>query len=94
MKRRTFSAEFKKKIALEALKEQKTVNEIAASFEVHPAQVSKWKKELVNGASSVFEDPRTSSNTLKKKEQQELLLQQKVGQLTIEIDWLKKKLNI
>jgi transposase len=94
MKRRQFSPELKKKIAVEAIKEQRTVNEIANEHQVHPVQVRKWKKELLDGATSIFEDPRKREGDLKKQEQQESVLQQKVGQLVIENDWLKKKLTL
>lgn len=94
MKRRRFSPELKKKIALEAIKEQRTINELANEYEVHPVQISKWKKQLLDGAISIFEDPRKREGDLKKQEQQESVLQQKVGQLVIENDWLKKKLAL
>jgi transposase-like protein len=94
MKRRQFSPELKRKIAIEAIREQRTVNEIANAYEVHPAQVRKWKKELLDGAALIFEDPRKREGDLKKQELQEAVLQQKIGQLTIENDWLKKKLSL
>lgn len=94
MKRRRFSPELKKKIALEAIKEQRTINELANEYQVHPVQISKWKKQLLDGAISIFEDPRKREGDLKKQEQQESVLQQKVGQLVIENDWLKKKLAL
>jgi transposase len=94
MKRRNFSPELKKKIAIEAIREQRSINEIAGAYEVHPVQVRKWKKELLDGVISIFEDPRKRDGDLKRQEQQEAVLQQKVGQLTIENDWLKKKLNL
>jgi putative transposase len=94
MKRRQFSPEIKKKISIEAIREQRTINEIANAYEVHPAQVRKWKKELLDSAASIFQDPRKREGDLKKQEQQEAVLQQKVGQLTMENDWLKKKLSL
>lgn len=94
MKRRHFSPEFKKKIAIEAIREQRTINEIAHAYEVHPIQVRKWKKELLDRATLIFEDPRKRDKNLQKQENQEAVLQQKVGQLTMENDWLKKKLNL
>lgn len=94
MKRRQFGPELKKRIALEAIKEQQTINEIANKHQVHPAQIRKWKKELLDGAVSIFEDPRKRQGDLKKQEHQESVLQQKVGQLIIENDWLKKKLGL
>ena len=94
MKRRKFNPELKKRIALEAIKEQRTVNEIASSYEIHPVQIRKWKKELLDGAASIFEDPRKRDVNLKHRDQREAALEQKVGQLTIENDWLKKKLTL
>jgi transposase len=94
MRRRHFSPEFKKKIAIEAIKEQRTINEIAHEHQIHPVQISKWKKELLDGAISIFEDPRKREGELRSREQQESVLQQKVGQLVIENDWLKKKLGL
>jgi len=93
MKRRQFSSELKKRIAIEAIKEQRTINELANEYQVHPAQIRKWKKELLDGAASIFEDPRKRENDLKKQEEQEGTLQKKIGQLIIENDWLKKKLD-
>jgi len=94
MKRRQFSPELKKKIAIEALREQRSINEIASAYEIHPVQVRKWKKELLDGALSIFKDPRKRNEDSKKHVEQEAVLQQKVGQLTIENDWLKKKLSL
>ncbi len=88
------SAGFKRKVAIEALREQKTVNQIAKEFDVHPVQVSQWKKELLNGAESIFETKKNHACRQKEMAAEKAALQQKVGQLTIEIDWLKKKLNL
>jgi transposase-like protein len=84
------TAAFKKKIALEALREDKTANELASQYGVHPIQVAKWKKELIEGAESIFEDKR------KRKKPEDIdqeVLERKIGQLTIELDFLKKKLG-
>jgi transposase len=84
------TAAFKKKVALEALKEDKTMNQLASQYGVHPLQVGKWKKELIDGAESMFEGKRG-----RKKEgsiDQEAL-EKKVGRLTMENDFLKKKLG-
>ncbi len=94
MARRTFSPELKKRIAIEALRERQTVNEIANAHQIHPAQVRKWKKDLLDGAPVIFEDPRKREAGLKDQEEQVAQLHQKIGQLTIENDWLKKKLNV
>jgi transposase len=94
MSRRTISAELKKKIAVEAIKEQRTINEIASEYQVHPVQVSKWKKELLEGAILIFQKDRTRKNERREKEEREATLEQKIGKLSIENDWLKKKLGV
>lgn len=91
MNRNLRTAAFKKKVALEAMKGDKTINEIAQQYGVHPVQVGKWKKELLDGAESLFEKRQRKG---KDKENDKATLERKVGQLTIEIDWLKKKLGI
>jgi len=88
MARTLRTAAFKKKIALEALKEDKTIAEIASQYGVHPMQVSQWKKELVDGAEAVFVDKRSR----KKDNWDREALERKVGQQAIELDYLKKKL--
>jgi transposase-like protein len=81
------TAAFKKKIAIEALKENRTVNEIAKEYGIHPVQVTQWKKALLDGAETLFTGrKRIKSDTEPSKAD----LERKVGQLTIEIDWLKK----
>ena len=87
------SPDFKKRVALEALKEQKTVREIAAEFEVHPMQVCKWKKQLCDKATLVFESD-AKKNTEQAAEKREAKLHEKIGQLTIELDWMKKKFGL
>lgn len=87
-KRQNYSAEFKAKVAIEALKEQKTITELAQLYEIHPNQISTWKKEFLENAAQVFDKLHR-----KPKENEEVAkLFEKVGQLTIENDWLKKKL--
>lgn len=82
------TASFKKKVALEALKEDKTLSQIASQYGVHPIQVSKWKKELLDGAEGIFEDKRS-----RRKEEGVARedLERKIGQLTVELDFLKKR---
>jgi len=91
-KRRKFSAEKKAKIVIEVLKEEKTLNEIAAEYEVHPNQLSKWRAEFVNNASRVFNKETDEVDKVKQsfdKEKDELLRQ--IGKLSYEVTWLKKK---
>ncbi len=90
-KRRTFSAEFKARVALEALRGLKTINEIAADHEVHPVQVSAWKRELVEGLPGVFEKGTSQRRADEAAEKERAGLERKIGQLTVEVDWLRKK---
>jgi len=87
--RKYHSAEFKVKVALEAIKGEKTVTEIASQFGVHPTQVTQWKKQAVEGLSDVFSSRRSRQE--KNQEQTTDRLYQQIGQLKVELDWLKKK---
>lgn len=91
--RRRFSAEFKAKVVLEALKERNTVEELAKKYELHPNQIHSWKKEFLNNAASVFstEEKRKEDKKLTEEEREKLYAQ--IGQQKVEIDWLKKKLQ-
>lgn len=86
--RRTHSPEFKTKVALEALKERKTISEIASEYQVHSNQVTAWKAQLLENMSSVFADGRKNKN---EEDAKEARLYQQIGQLQVELDWLKKK---
>ena len=88
-KRKKHSAAFKAKVGLEALKGIKTVGQIARDYEIHPVQVTQWKKVIRERLSELFETPSNKEAI----EQSELVsaLHEKIGQLTVEIDWLKKK---
>ena len=87
--RRKHSSEFKAKVALEAFRGLKTVSEIAAEFEVHPVMVSNWKKEMLASLPEVFEKKTSKKNQDDQKETGDL--ERKVGQLTMEVDFLEKK---
>ena len=87
-KRTRYSETFKSKVAIEALREQKTISEIAGQFQIHPNQVTKWKKQLLDGSPAIFEDGR---KTKKEDKPSEDMLYQQIGQLQVELDWLKKK---
>ena len=91
--RRKFSADFKAKVVLEALKERSTVEELAKKYEIHPNQIHTWKKEFLNNASSVFSsgEKRMEDKKLQEEEREKLYAQ--IGQQKVEIDWLKKKLQ-
>lgn len=86
--RRNHSPAFKAKVALEALKGEKTVNEIAARNNVHPNQVTQWRRRLIEAAADVFGAKREPENA---KDREALLA--KIGQLTMERDFLDRVLN-
>jgi putative transposase len=88
-KRRQFTAKLKFQVALEALKELKTINEIASAHEVHPTQVKQWKKQLQEEGASVFSDK--GSKTEQVQTEKETRLYEQIGRLKVENDWLKKK---
>jgi len=90
-KRRTHSPEFKARVALEALKELKPIHQIASENEVYPAQVAQWKKELKARMAELFERKNGRSKEAEEEKRRIASLERKVGQLTIERDWLEKK---
>ena len=90
--RRKFSAEFKAKVVLEALKEQSTMEDLARKYELHPNQIHIWKKEFLNKASIVFSSGESVSEDKKRQEEVLEKLYAQIGQQKVEIDWLKKKL--
>jgi transposase-like protein len=85
--RRKFSASFKAKVAMEAIKNEKTLAELSKQFEVNAVVISRWKAELLENISSVFEK---SSNTPKEEEVDIEKLYAQIGQLKVENDFLKK----
>jgi transposase-like protein len=84
------TAAFKKKVAIEALREDKTLNQLASEHGVHPIQIGKWKKELIDRAESLFEGKKDRKPD---EGQDREALEKKVGRLTMENDFLKKKLG-
>ncbi len=90
-KRRHLSAEFKARVALEALKGIRTIIEIARENEVAPSQVGAWKKELESRIDEIFEGKSEVARELARKEAREVKLERKVGQLVIEKEFLEKK---
>ena len=89
MKRKTFPSHFKSKVAIEALKGHKTVNQLAAEFDVHPSQINTWKKQLIEGSSDIFGKGRQKQADDFEAERDKLYSQ--IGRLKVEVDWLKKK---
>lgn len=89
-KRRRHEPEFKARVALEALKGIKTIQQIAKDFDIHPVQVSDWKKAMAEGASTIFGPGREKTES-EDFERQRDELHAKIGQLTVEVDFLRKK---
>jgi len=89
MGRKKYSKELKARIALDAIKGQKTISELASEYGVHANQISRWKKQLFDAAPDIFTQGKDKE--AEKKEFERDRLYKKVGQLQIEVDWLKKK---
>ena len=87
--RKQYSADLKAKIAVEAVKGQRTIQEIASHYEVHPTMVTNWKRQLLEGASEIFSNGRAQASEADEQVRAELY--QQIGKLQVEVDWLKKK---
>jgi transposase-like protein len=87
--RKVHSANLKAKVALEAVRETKTLNEIGQEYGVHPVQVSHWKKALLDKASALFEGKRGPQGVDAQSDPERLYSE--IGRLKMELDWLKKK---
>lgn len=92
--RRQHSAEFKTKVVLEMLGCTQTLSELSSKYGVHSSQLTKWKQTFLEKASEIFSDGNSINNKAKSKENLEGELYKKIGQLQIELDWLKKKPGI
>ena len=89
-KRRNHGSAFKAKVALAALRGDKTLAELAEHFELHPTQISSWKQQLLEGAADVFDD---GTSGIKDQEKQVKELHAKIGELAMEKDFLSKALG-
>ena len=92
LQRRRFSADMKAKVALEAIQGQKTLPEIAGKYRVHPSQIASWKKEVLKRLAELFTNPAGTSS----KAQDRLItsLYEEIGRLTVQLDFLKKRLQL
>jgi len=88
-KRKQYNMQFKFKVALEAAKEVKTVNQLASDYDLHPNQVSIWKKQLLEEGPSLFS--RRVDRQQEQQAAQEAELYEQIGRLRMELEWLKKK---
>ena len=91
--RRSFSAKFKSDLVIELLKGEKDLNTLAAENSIQPNLLRNWKKEFLNNASLVFDDKREENlkEKLAEERKEKAAYAKKVGQLTMQVDWLKKK---
>ena len=90
-KRNKYSAAFKAKVALAALKEEATISELAARFGVHPTMIAKWKKSLIEGAADIFDKGQKSRQQAEAHIDE---LYRQIGRLQVERDFLSKKLSL
>ena len=90
--RRQFSGEFKAKVAVEAIKGQRTIQEMASTYRIHPNQITSWKKQLIAEAAEIFSGGRQRQR--QEDEQEKTSLYEQIGKLQVELDWLQKKSGI
>jgi transposase len=88
MKRKRYSAEFKAKVALEAIKGEQTLAELATRFSLHPNMITNWKRQAINHMANAFDSKSEKNNSLNDSQLKDL--HAKIGQLTIERDFLAK----
>jgi transposase len=88
-KRKVHTAAFKAQVALSAHKGDRTINELAGHYSVHPTLIHGWKKQLITGAEAIFEGPAKAASADAEARQAELYEQ--IGRLKMELEWLKKK---
>jgi len=87
--RRRHSAQFKFQVAMDALKETKTIAQLSAQYGVHPNQISHWKKQLIDEGSTVFS--KANADQQRRQESIQAALYEQIGRLKMELEWLRKK---
>lgn len=85
---------YKAKVALAALREDRTLTEISSEYGVHPIQIGLWKKKIIEGAPRLFDEGGVSVSTDKKQKDLIEKLYRKIGEVEVENDWFKKKLGL
>jgi transposase-like protein len=88
-KRNSYDSTFKGKVALAAVRGDKTISELSSQFSIHAGQVNQWKRKLLDNVQRIFEEPGTAERRDQEALQAELY--QQIGQLKMELEWLKKK---
>ena len=89
VQRKTYNANLKAGIGPEALREEKTINELAGLYGVHPNQIGQWKKKILESLPDIF--TRKKNNELNKMKEDQENLYRRIGELTMEVEYLKKK---
>jgi putative transposase len=90
--RKSYSPEFKKRVVLEILREEKTLAQLSSEYGVHPSQLKQWKKIALEGLPTLYTDEQRAIEKLKKEqEKQNSELYAQIGRLSTQLDWLKKK---
>ena len=92
IRRKNFSPSFKAKVAIDAIREDRSLNELSEEYEVHANVIRSWKKQFLENSESLFEDKRKRKSADKRNDPDRLY--QQIGQLKVENDWLKKKLGL
>jgi len=90
--KKSFSPEYKVKVALEAMKGIKSVSEIASAYSVHPTQIGFWKRQLIDRAPTLFTDKRAKDGKSQDRIMEELY--KVIGQRDVELEWMKKNLQL
>lgn len=90
-KRKQYSAQFKAKVAIEAIRGQKTTAELASQYEIHPTMINNWKRDLLDKASELFDNGKTTSQAQAETQAQIDELYRQISQLTVERDFLAKR---
>ncbi len=91
MKRRKYTSKFKTKVVLEALKERHSLAELSQKYQIHPTQISSWKRDFLEGAEQVFESGKQDKRSEAEKKNDQLL--KTIGELKVENDFLKDALR-
>jgi transposase len=90
-KRKQYSSQFKAKVALEAVRGEKTISELTSQYGIHPTMIHNWKRQLLEGASSLFENAAKGSQGLENHQAQTDELYRQIGQLKVERDFLASR---
>ena len=92
MVRKHYNGEFKARVAIAAIKGEKTANEIAGEYGVHPTQIAQWKKQVVEEIPRIFSMKKVQD--ARNEEELRASLYQQIGQLKVELDWMEKKVGL